>query len=72
MDIKPIRTEADYREALKRIEMLMDARENTPKGDLLDILVNQVEAYEDKHYPIDMPKPSSAIKFYMEQNNFTL
>ena len=46
MDIKPIRTESDYREALKRIETLMDARENTPEGDLLDVLVTLVEAYE--------------------------
>ena len=41
----------------------MDARENTPEGNLLDILVAQVEAYEDKHYPIDLPDNISAIKF---------
>ena len=66
MDIKPIRTESDYREALKRIETLMDARENTPEGDLLDVLVTLVEAYEAKRYPIDLPNAISAIKFYME------
>jgi len=71
MDIKPIRTEADYKEALKRIETLMDARENTPEDDLLDVLVTLVEAYEDKHYPIDLPDPVSAIKFYMEQNGLS-
>lgn len=71
MDIKPIRTEADYREALKRIETLMEARKNTPEGDLLDVLVTQVEAYEAKHYPVDLPDPVSAIKFYMEQNGLS-
>ena len=71
MDIKPIRTESDYREALKRIETLMDARENTPEGDLLDVLVTLVEAYEAKHYQVDLPDPISAIKFYMEQNGLS-
>ena len=70
MDIKPIRTESDYREALKRIETLMDARENTPEGYLLDVLVIQVEANEKKHYPIALPDNISAIKFYMYQNCF--
>ena len=68
MDIKPIRTEADYKAALTRIETLMDAREGTPDGDLLDVLVTLVDAYERKHYPVDLPDPVSAIKFYMEQN----
>ena len=58
MDIKPIRTEADYREALVRIETLMDTRENTPEGDLFDMLVTLVEAYEAKHYPVDLPDRS--------------
>ena len=71
MDINPIRTESDYREAVKRIETLMDARENTPEGDLLDVLVTLVEAYEAKRYPIDLPNAISAIKFYMEQNGLS-
>ncbi len=65
MKIKPICTEADYREALKRSEMLMEAREKSPEGYLLDVLVTQVEANEKKHYPIDLPDNFSAIKFYM-------
>ena len=69
MEIKPIRTEDDYKTALARIESLMDAQENTPEGDLLDVLVTLVEAYERRHYPVDLPDPVSAIKFYMEQNS---
>ncbi|MBR4747847.1 MAG: hypothetical protein IK061_10710 [Desulfovibrio sp.] len=65
MEIKPIRTEAGCRDALKRIETLMDARENTPEGYLLDVLVIQVEVNEKKHYPIALPDNISAIKFYM-------
>ena len=67
MEIKPIKTKADYRAALKKIETLMTARTNTPEGDRLDLLVTLVEAYEKKHYPLDLPDPVEAIKFRMEQ-----
>ena len=71
MRIKPIHTEHDYREALRCIETLMDAESNTPDNDLLDILVTLVEAYERKMYPLEMPDPVEAIKFYMDQNGMT-
>jgi len=67
MDIRPIKTEADYEGALADIEQLWGAAENTPEGDTLDILVTLVEAYEETHYPIDPPDPVEAIKFRMEQ-----
>ena len=67
MEIKPIKTKADYQSALKKIETLMAARANTPDGDRLDVLVTLVEAYEKKHYPLDLPDPVEAIKFRMEQ-----
>ena len=65
MKIKPICTEADYREALKRSEMLMEAREKSPEGYLLDVLVTQVEAHEKINYPIDVSYTISSIKSYM-------
>ena len=71
MNIKPVRNEDDYKAALERIETLMNAQENTPEGDLLDILVTLVEAYERKTYPMSMPDPVEAIKFFMEQNEMT-
>ena len=71
MHIKPIRTENDYREALRRIETLMDAEANTPDGDALDILTALVEVYERKAYPVEMPDPVEAIRFYMDQNGMT-
>ena len=67
MEIKPIKTKADYRAALKEIEMLMPARAGTPEGERLDVLVTLVEAYEKKHYHFDLPDPVEAIKFRMEQ-----
>lgn len=67
MNIKPIKTKADYRAALKTIESLMTARPNTPEGERLDVLVTLIEAYERKHFPLDLPDPIEAIKFTMEQ-----
>ena len=67
MDITPIKTKRDYRRALKEIEGLMDANRGTPKGDRLDVLVTLVEAWEAKHYPLNLPDPVEAIKYHMEQ-----
>ncbi len=69
MDITPIKTKRDYRRALKEIEGLMAAKRGTLEGDRLDILVTLVEAWEAKHYPIDLPDPVEAIKYYMEQQS---
>ena len=68
MDIAPLKNRHDYRQALKEIETLMQARRNTPEGDRLDVLVTLVEAWERKHYPLDLPDPVEAIKYHMEQN----
>lgn len=68
MEIKPIKTEADYEAALKEIEYLFDAEPGTPKGDHLEILSTLVEAYEDKHYDIPAPDPIEAILYFMESH----
>ncbi|WP_413458003.1 helix-turn-helix domain-containing protein [Herbaspirillum huttiense] len=71
MHIKPIKTNADYRATLAEIDGLMSAKLNTPEGDRLDVLVTLVEAYESKHFPVDLPDPVEAIKFRMEQAGLT-
>ncbi|MCD6224528.1 MAG: helix-turn-helix domain-containing protein [Deltaproteobacteria bacterium] len=71
MDIKPIKTESDYNTALSEIEKLMGADVNTPEGDKLDILSTLVEAYEEKHYPVDPPDPIEAIIHQMECQSIT-
>jgi HTH-type transcriptional regulator/antitoxin HigA len=71
MDIKPIKTEADYEAALKEIEGLFDAEPGTPEGDRLKILATLVEAYEDEHYDIPAPDPIEAILYYMESRGLT-
>ena len=72
MDIKPIKTKADYQAALQEIETLMMAEANTPEGEKLDVLATLVEAYERKHFPLDLPDPIEAIKFQMGQKGLTV
>jgi len=60
MNIKPIKTEADHRAALKTIESLMNAKPGTPEG-------AQLDAYEEKHYPMETPDPAEVVKFEMER-----
>lgn len=71
MNIKPIRTEKDYEEALAQIDLIFDAQPGTPDGDLLEMLTILVEAYEDKHYPIAPPDPIEAIEFHAERLGLT-
>jgi HTH-type transcriptional regulator/antitoxin HigA len=71
MNIRPIKTKADYRAALKEVEALMTAERDTPEGERLDVLVTLVEAYENRHYPLDLPDPVEAIRFRMEQKGMT-
>lgn len=67
MNIRPIKTEADYEAALERVGGLMDAVLDTPEGDELDVLTTLIEHYESKHHPIFPPHPVEAIRFRMEQ-----
>ena len=67
MEIKPIRTKADYERTLREIERLWGGKEGTPDGDRLDVLATLVEAYEQKHFPIDPPDPIEAIRSRLEQ-----
>lgn len=71
MNINPIRTKADYRAALKDVDTLMGAKVNTAEGERLDVLVTLIEAYERKHFPLELPDPVEAIKFQMDQKGLT-
>ena len=67
MNIKPIKNENDYQEALRRLELIFDAKRGTIEGDELEILSILIDRYENEHFPIGMPDPIEAIKFRMEQ-----
>lgn len=72
MNIRPIKTEADYRDTLREIETLMAAQAGTEEGDRLDVLTTLVEAYERTHFPMELPDAVEAIKFRMEQQGLTV
>ena len=67
MQLKPIKTKTDHEAALREIERLWAAEEGTPDGDRLEILTTLVEAFEETHFPMDMPDPIEAIHFRLEQ-----
>ena len=71
MNIKPIKTEQDYLDALKRLEVIFDATPNSIGGDELEILGVLIDNYEKNYFPIDLPDPIEAIKFRMDQLNYS-
>jgi HTH-type transcriptional regulator/antitoxin HigA len=71
MDIKPIKSQRDYRRMPREIEGLMNAKRNTPEGDRLDVLVTLVEAWEAKHYLLELPDAVQAIKHHMDQQGLS-
>jgi len=71
MDIKAIKTEEDYNQALKRLEEIFHAPKDSEAGDEAEILSILIDKYEDEHYPIEAPDPIEAIKFRMEQLEMT-
>ena len=71
MNIRPIKSEKDYYEAMERLEVIFDAKEGSPEGDELEILGILIDQYENEHFPIDLPDPIEAIKFRMEQLGYT-
>jgi HTH-type transcriptional regulator/antitoxin HigA len=71
MDIRPIKSEADYQAALSEIGTLFDAEPNTPSGDRLEVLTTLVEAYEEQHFSIPAPDPVEAVNYFMESRGLT-
>jgi HTH-type transcriptional regulator/antitoxin HigA len=65
MNIRPIHTEEDYRAALEDVSALFEnePEPGTPEGDYFDIMITLIEAYEARHFPLDLPNPIDAIRF---------
>lgn len=66
MEVKPIRTEVDYKNALREIDRLLNTSPDSIDKDRLEILITLVEAYEEVTDPIGPPDPIEAILFYLE------
>ena len=71
MRIRPIKTRADHRAAIKEIERLMDAKPGTPAGDRLEVLATLVDRYESEHEAIEPPDPIEALLYHMESRGLT-
>ncbi len=73
MEIHPIRTDDDYQAALQELSAFfeIEPEPDSPEGERFEVLLTLVEAYEAKHFPIDLPDPIDAIKFRMEQAGLT-
>ncbi len=70
MEIKPIKTENDYNQALERLDKIFDAKMGSPEGDELEVLGILIDQYENENFPMDLPDPIEAIKFRMEQMGY--
>lgn len=66
MEIRPIRTNDDLTAALARIDALWGKESGTTEGDELDILLDLVEHYENKHFPIEPMEPIELLRAHME------
>lgn len=73
MEIRPIHTKKDHQAALRELSVFFEnePKPGTAEGDRFEILLTLVEAYEAKHFPVDLPDPVEAIKFRMEQAGLT-
>jgi len=73
MNIRPIRTDDEYRAALKEIAPLFEnePEPGTAEGDAFEVMITLIEAYEAKNFPVELPDPIEAIKFRMEQSGLT-
>jgi HTH-type transcriptional regulator / antitoxin HigA len=67
MNIKLLKTEEDYQQALASLSDLFDAKIGTSQSDEADVLAMLVDEYEKKHYSIESPDPIEAIKIRMEE-----
>ena len=67
MNVQSIKSELDYQNALKRLEVVFDASIGTPESDEADLLGLMIDEYEKKHYPIEAPDPIEAIKIRMDE-----
>ena len=70
MEIKPIKNEKDYNQALERLETIFDAKLGTRESDELEVIGILIDQYENEHFPIGLPDPIEAIKFRMEQMGY--
>lgn len=71
MILRPVKTIAAYKAALREISRLLDGDPGSAAAERLEILSILVEDYEEAHHPVDPPDPIEAIRFRMEQQGLS-
>ncbi len=71
MELKILKSEKDYQEAMARFEEVFSAEEETPESNEADILSLLIKDYEEKYFKIQAPTPLEAIKYRMEQQGLS-
>ncbi len=74
MDIRPIRTDQDHRQALAQVEKLWGAQDGTPDGDRLDVLVTLIETYEERRWPFKSRRrfdPVDVLRYAIDELGHT-
>lgn len=64
---KTIKNEAEYDEVLKQLEVIWEAKLDTPEGDLKEVLILLIDDYENRYHPILPLSPLEAIKYKMDE-----
>lgn len=67
MNVKVIKSETEYGQALKRADAIFNAKPGTKEGDELELLLLVIKDYEDKHHAVALPDPIEAIKLKMQE-----
>lgn len=68
MAFKLIKTEADYHEAMERLDQICDAPLGTPENEEAELLSYLVETYEETHHPVRSLNSGEAIRLKMEKS----
>ena len=70
-EIKPVKSESDYRSALAEVERLiaLDPDPETVDANRLSVLGILVQEYEREHFPFEPPTALEAIRFRMKERN---
>ena len=64
---KVIKTEADYKKAIKRTIAIFQVKEGIPEADELALLLVLIKDYEDKNIRVPDIDPIEVIKMKMEE-----
>lgn len=69
MQIKILKTEEEYFQALDRLEEIFQAKPGTPEGDEAELLSLVIRKYDEANFPLPETDPIEAIEFMMEQQD---